>query len=133
MNMEIEKEILIRNNLREPHFSYAEDSVFNKKKASILMMHKSNDEVLLVDSYGFNFDSIFAGLTERHIEYIAKNGPRDYKNNIMKMLRDQEMMKGVFEIAKTMDDDSGRNATDNQDRIRNVIQYIKDNKVAFEF
>jgi hypothetical protein len=133
MDMEIEKEILIRNNLREPHFSYAEDSVLNKKKASILMMHKSNDEVLLVDSYGFNFDSIFAGLTERHIEYIAKSGPKNYKDNIMKILKDQEMMKGVFEIAKALDDDAGRNVTDNQERIRNVIQYIKDNRVVFEF
>jgi hypothetical protein len=43
------------------------------------------------------------------------------------------MVNGVFEIAKAMDEDLGRGATQNQDRVRNVIQYIKDNRIAFEF
>jgi hypothetical protein len=133
MNIEFEKELIIRKNLKEPHFSYLEDSVLNRKRVSGLVMSKNNDEILLVDSYGFNFDSIFVGLTEKHIEHITKNAPKDYRENILKLLGDQEMMKGVFEIAKAMDGDLGRGSTQNQDRARNVIQYIKDNRIAFEF
>jgi len=43
------------------------------------------------------------------------------------------MMKGVFEIVKAMDEDLGRGSTSNQDRIKKVIQYIKDNRVTFKF
>ena len=63
----------------------------------------------------------------------AKNAPEDYKKNILELLNNQEMVNGIFEIAKAMDDDLGRGATQNQDRARNVIQYIKDNRIAFEF
>jgi len=41
--------------------------------------------------------------------------------------------KKFFEIAKSMDEDLGKNTTQNQDRIKNLIQYIKDNRGAFEF
>lgn len=133
MSIDLEKELLIRSNLKEPHYSYLDDSISNKKKVSYLISSKNINEILLVDSYGFLFDSIFAGITEKQIEYIAENAPKDYKDNILKLLRDQEMMRGGFEIAKAMDEDLGREATQNQDRVRNVIQYIKDNKTAFEF
>ena len=132
-NIPIETELTIRKYLREPHFSYIEESIFNRKQVSTILLSKKQDEILLIDSYGFNFDSVFAGLTEKHIEYIAINGPKNYKENLLKILQDQEMMKGVFEIAKAMDEDLGENVTQNQDRIKNVIQYIKDNLIVFEF
>jgi len=129
----IEIELTVRKYLREPHFSYIEESIFNRKKVSNILLSKKQDEILLIDSYGFVFDSIFAGLTEKNIEYIAKNAPRDYKESLLKILHDQEMMGGVFEIVKAMDEDLGESVTKNQERIKNVIQYIKDNRVVFEF
>jgi hypothetical protein len=131
--IKFEEELNIRRNMKEPHLSYIEDSIVNRRRVSVLVLSKKENEILLIDSYGFMFDSVFAGLTEKHIEYIAKNGPRDYKTNILKLLRDQEMMKGVFEIAKAMDEDLGEKITKNQERVRNVIQYIKDNRMVFEF
>jgi len=133
MNIELEQELSIRNNLKEPHFSYLEDSISNRERVANLIISKNGNEILLIDSYGFLFDSVFAGITEKQIEYIAKNAPRDYKENILKILQDQEMMKGVFEIAKSMDDDLGRGSTRNQERVKNIIQYIKDNRIAFGF
>ncbi len=132
-DIKFERELLIENDLREPHFSYLDDGILDRERVSSLISFKSDEEILLVDSYGFNFDSIFAGLSKSHIEHIAKNAPKDYRDNILKLLRDQEMINGVFEIAKAMDEDLGKGATQNQDRVRNVIQYIKDNRVAFEF
>lgn len=130
MNIDIEKELSIRNNLGEPHLSYIEDSISNRKNVSSLVVSKNTNEILLIDSYGFLIDSVFAGLTEKHIEYIAKNAPQDYKNNILKILKDQQMMNGVFEITQSMD---ANNTMEHQKRIKNVIQYIKDNHVVFEF
>lgn len=127
------EESIIKLNLREPHFSYINDSVLSKKKISFLMLAKGNDSILLVDSYGFIFDSIFAGLSEKHIEHIAKNGPRDYKENILKISKDGKTMEGVFEIAKAMDEDLGGGSTRHQTRVKNVMQYIRDNQVVFEF
>lgn len=133
INISPDNEFDIDRQLREPHFSYIDDNVLNKKKVSFLILSKDNSRILLVDSYGFIFDSIFTGLSEKHIEHIAKNGPKDYKENILKILKDKEMMQGVFEIAKAMDEDLGGGSTRHQTRVKNVIQYIKDNQVVFEF
>lgn len=127
------EEIEIEQNLREPFGNYVNPSLIEKKKVAFSILTRGEVAVLLLDRYGFTVDFIFAGLTEKHIEYIAKNAPRDYKDNILKILQNQEMMKGVFEIAKAMDDDSGGGSTRHQERVRNVIQYIKDNRIAFEF
>lgn len=127
------EEFAIRGNIQEPHFSYSESSVINRKRVSISILQRNITDILLIDSSGFVIDSIFAGLSEKHIEHIAKNGPRDYKENILKILKDKEMMRGVFEIAKAMDEDLGRGSVRHQERVKNVIQYIKDNQVAFEF
>ena len=126
-------ELKIYKLLGKPHFSYVLNSVANRKTVASSMLQRDEGVILLADSDGFLIDSVFAGLSGKHIEHIAKNAPRDYKNNILKILQDQEMMRGVFEIAKAMDDDLGRGTTQNQDRVKNVIQYIKDNRIAFEF
>jgi hypothetical protein len=133
MNIELKDELEIRNILVEPHFSYLNDDTFSRKQVSLSILQRKNEDIILIDSYGFNFDSIFAGLTEKQIEYIAKNTPKNYKDNIIKILKNQEMMKGVHEIAKSIDEDLGGDFTQNQERIKNVIQYIKDNRAVFEF
>lgn len=127
------EEINIEEMLRAPHLSYVVENLLDRKKIAASILRRNNEEILLIDSSGFLIDSVFAGLTENHIEYIAKNGPRDYKKNLLKILQDQAMMRGVFEIAKAMDEDLGENITQNQDRVKNVVQYIKDNRIAFEF
>jgi hypothetical protein len=123
----------IKKNIHEPHFSYIEGTIMERKGVAYSILQRDENEILLAASSGFLIDSVFSGLSAKHIEYIAKNGPKDYKDNILKLLQDQEMMQGVFEIAKAMDDDLGRGATQNQERVKNVIQYIKDNRVAFKF
>lgn len=129
----IEEEMKIEQDLREPFGDYIAPSLSVKKKIAYSILSREEKTVLLLDKYGFTIDFIFAGLIEKHIEHIARNAPKDYKDNILKLLRDQEMVNGIFEIAKAMDDDLGRGSTQNQDRARNVIQYIKDNRIAFEF
>ncbi|MFA5777848.1 MAG: hypothetical protein WC906_05460 [Parcubacteria group bacterium] len=131
--LSIEEEMKIEQDLREPFGDYIAPSLSVKKKIAHSILSREEKTVLLLDKYGFTIDFIFAGLTEKHIEYITKNAPKDYKDNILKLLQDQETLKGVFEIARAMDGDLGREAMQNQDRVGNVIQYIKDNRIAFEF
>lgn len=127
------EELNITDNIREPHLSYVIETIIDRKKVSLSVLRRTAEEILLIDSSGFLIDSVFAGLTEKNLEYISINGPQKYKVSLLKILQDRKMMKGVFEIAKALDEDLGENITQNQDRIKNVIQYIKDNKVAFEF
>jgi len=42
-------------------------------------------------------------------------------------------MKRIIEVAKAMDEDTDNKETSNQRRIQNVIQYIKDNQMVFQF
>ncbi len=132
-DIDLSSELKIYKLIEKPHLSYILNSIENRKTVAFSILQRNDDAILLIDSDGFIIDSIFAGLTEKHLEYITKNAPKDYKDNILKLLRDQEMVNGVFEIAKAMDGDLGRGATQNQDRVRNVIQYIKDNRIVFEF
>jgi hypothetical protein len=128
-----QEEFNIQGIIQEPHFSYIDSALTNRKRVSYSILVRKEGDILLVDSSGFLIDSVFAGLTERHIEYIAKNGPKNYKENLFKILQDKEMLHGVSEIIQAIDKESGENATQNRERINNVIQYIKDNRVVFEF
>jgi len=132
-NLSMMEEISIDLNIREPFANAVFPSLNDKKKVAYSIALRNHSEILLVSSYGFSINSVFAGLSEKHIEHIANHGPKDYKENIIKTLKDEKMMKGVFEIVKAMDEDLGRGSTSNQDRIKKVIQYIKDNRVTFKF
>lgn len=127
------EEFDITGKLQYPHMLFFPVTSVSKKQTAYLMMSKKEADILLISSPGFGNASVFAGLTENNIEYLAKKGPRDFKEEVLKFLQDQTATKEVFEIVKAMDDDLGGQATQNQTRIKNVIQYIKDNRVAFEF
>ncbi len=132
--LKILEEISIRESFEDPHLSYIFGTVQERKRVAYLILAKKENEILLINRSGFLIDSVFAGLSGKNIEYIAKNGPRKYKENLWKILQDQEMMDGVFEISKDMDRDlNTKNASQNQIRIANVIQYIKDNSPVFKF
>ena len=131
-DLKILEEYKIRDFIENPDFTYVEGTILERRRVSVSILMRREVEVLLIHKSCFLIDSVFAGLSENHIEYIAKNGPKNYKENLLKILDDQGMMKGVFEIAEAMDEDLGDNITKNQERVKNVIQYIKDNRVAFE-
>ncbi|OGI15588.1 MAG: hypothetical protein A2Z52_01130 [Candidatus Moranbacteria bacterium RBG_19FT_COMBO_42_6] len=131
-NLNMLEEFDIIGKFQYPHMLFFPITPVSKKQTAYLMMSKREDEILLISSPGFGNASVVAGLTEKNIEYLAKKGPRDFKEAILKILQDQIALKEILEIAKSMDDDVSGNATQNQSRIKNVIQYIKDNRVVFE-
>ncbi len=132
-NLSLIKDIEIEESIKEPYLAYFSETIIDRKKVAYSLLNRKKEDILLIASPGFLIDSVFAGLTEEHIEYIALNGPRGYKENLIKILQDEKMMEGVFEIVKSIDEDLGQNIKKNQDRIKNILQYIKDNIVVFKF
>ena len=127
------EEFDVTQRIQCPHTLFYPLTHSSKIEIATLILSKTTDNVLLITTIGFSIDSVFAGLSEKHIEYIAKNGPKEYKKNLLKILGDKEIIGSALEIAKAMDEDLGEKVTQNQERVKNVIQYINDNRTAFEF
>ena len=81
----------------------------------------------------FSYAAIVAGLTEKQVEYVAKNAPKDYKIELAKSISNEYKMQEVMKIAKIMDDDMGDGITQNQKRIKAIHQYVLDNWTVFQF
>lgn len=132
-NLTTLEEFDIRRRLQMPHLSYHPLTIDAKKNIAFLVLSNNNSEILMINIEGFRTSSVIAGLSEKHIEYIAKNTPEDYKKIFIEIINNKAEVEDIIEIAKAMDEDLGGNVTKNQERVKNVIQYIKDNKIAFEF
>lgn len=131
-NLDLIEESDLWDKMVNPFLNYTGTSLDNKKRLAMDIFHRSAEEILLIDPSGFGFDSIFAGLAEKHIEYFAKHAPLKYKKELMEIFKDQEMITCALKIAKVMDEDEGDGSNKNQDRIRKNMQYLKDNQAAFQ-
>jgi len=125
------EEYEILESIETPHLSYVLDTLMDRKKTARNVLNRKTEDVLLIDKTGFYIDSIFAGLSEKSIEYFAKHAPMEYKKNLMEIFRDKDMLDSMWETVKSMDDDEGSGTISNQDRIKKVIQYIRDNQIVF--
>lgn len=116
-----------------PYLSIEENSMRSKTNLAMDTLGLDN-EILLIPSHSmFSYSAILAGLSEGQIEHIAMNAPSDYKKELLNSIMQAYKIKEVFEIAKAMDTALATNSTKNQERVQNVIQYIKDNQIVFEF
>lgn len=131
--LDIMEELDILELIETPELSYATDSLLERKKIAKNVLFRNPEEILFINKTGFRADSVFAGLNEKHIEYFIKNAPIEHKKEIIRMLKDQKMMNGVWEIVKSMDDDAGDGSVKNQVRMKKVVQYIQDNWAVFQF
>lgn len=127
------EEFDILREVQTPHLIHKDFSLANKQKVAYSVLSRKPEEILLINSSGFYTDAVFAGLSGKHIEYIAKNAPSDYRQEIMNLLSQDYKHKEIMEIAQAMDEDLDDGSTKNQERVKNVIQYIKDNAEIFKF
>lgn len=132
-NLDLIEESEYWEKFSSPFLSYIGRSLPERKRVARDISLRKKEDLLLMDKFGFGIDSIFSGLTEDQIQYIAKNAPLEYKKEMVSIFQDKEMMDGVWEIAKAMDDDEGDSSAKNQDRIKKIIQYINDNRAVFQF
>jgi hypothetical protein len=127
------EEFDIISEIQTPHLIHKDFSLVTKKRVAYSILRRKPEEILLMNSPAFSVDAILAGLSEKQIEHIALSAPDEYRKEIIDSLRQDYKIKEIMEIAQSMDEDLGENSTQNQERAKNVIQYIKDNRVVFEF
>ena|SRR6266567_1159902 len=131
-NLDLIEESDLWDKMVNPFLNNIGNSFHEKRRLAIDIYNRSSEEILFIDPFGFGIDSIFAGLSEKQIEYLAKHAPAKYRKELISIFSDKEMMDGVWEIAKAMDEDLDDGSNRNQKRIRSVIQYIRDNRAVFQ-
>lgn len=112
--------------LQFPDFAYSTES-FEDKIAFCNFINKLPERrILLLDDDLFNLPFVFAGLQEIHVEHLLKDGGHILKKIFYVNIADtdffNEMLKFVSEL------DSRNKTTENSTRIKNIVQYLKDNK-----
>lgn len=123
----------ILNKLSIPHAYFPQETIEEKKKLAWHIFHSDNEAILLPTFFAFSYSAVIAGLSAKHIEFVAKNAPADYKKELLNAISQKYKLQEIIEIAKSMDEDMQSASVENQNRIKNVIRYIKDNREAFEF
>lgn len=132
-NLGLLREFDVINEIQSPHLMHKNFSFVVKQKIAYSILSRKANEILLLNGTGFSEGAVFAGLSEKHIEYIAIHAPREYKEELISLIKKDHKRDEIGEIAKAMDEDLGGGSVRHQTRVKNVIQYIKDNQVVFEF
>jgi hypothetical protein len=127
------EEFDIIRNIKYPYLLHKEISPIVKKNTAYNILSRKAEEVLLISETGFCEEDVLAGLSEGQIEYIAKYGPREYKENIINTFSNANSISEIKEIIGLMDEDSDKGTNPNQQRMKNVMRYIYDNRTVFQF
>lgn len=130
--MNLLEEFDITNNFQVPHLMYHPIDSTSKKRVAANIFGRSNEAILLITPEGLGRSSVFAGLTQNHLEHIALHAPVEHKAEIFKLLDNSAEIEDILNIAKGLDEDMGGNTTKNLDRVKKNIQYVRNNKVVFE-
>lgn len=123
----------ILDKLSSPHLYFPQETIGAKRILAEYINGVENELLLIPVTFAFSYAAIVAGINERQIEYLTKSAPEEYKKELNGAIAQEYKIKEIMEIAKAMDEDLGGNSVRNQERTKNVIQYIKDNQAAFEF
>lgn len=115
-----------------PYIYFPQQTLGQKAVLARYVLNLKGEILLISSSFVFSYSAILAGLTESHVEYIAKNAPIDYKRELLNAISQEHKLNEIFNIVKAMDGDMGNGNMDNQTRIKRVMQYVMDNKFVFE-
>lgn len=120
------EEFDITMELEFPDFVYATNSMEEKIAFCNLMSGLSNRRIMLLYDDLFDYPFVIAGLQLGHIETLIKESDLDLKENIILNLSAPEFLKEVEEIIAELD--RRQKTTENSARLKNILQYLKDNK-----
>lgn len=127
------EEFDITMGIQSPHLLYKKIDPIVKKNTAYNILSRKAEEVLLISETGFCEEDVLAGLSEGQIEYIAKYGPREYKENIINTFSNENSVSEIKEVVGLMDEDADKGINPNQQRMKNVRRYIYDNRTVFQF
>lgn len=113
--------------LQFPDFVYTSDSLEEKIAFTNYIGSLSSRRILLFDDGVFYFPFAVAGLREQHIETIIKDGDHSLKEDmIFNLLSNSNFLEQVSDFTDELDK-RGR-STENSTRLKNILQYLRDNK-----
>lgn len=112
--------------LQFPDFIYSTESLEEKIAFCAFINNLSEKRALLLDEGLFNFPFVFAGLQENNIEYIIREGGVVLKKIFYVNISDAGFINEILKISNELD--NRQKTTENTTRIKNIIQYLKDNK-----
>lgn len=116
-----------------PHLLYDEMTPENKRNVAFMILGRKAEEILLVSPLAFGESYIVAGMTEQQIAYFSLHATRDYRESLMRAFSNQESITDMMQIATTMDQEIGKGSIVNQQRLRKVFNYLRDNQIVFKF
>lgn len=124
--LNILEEFDILSELQFPDYIYSLDSEEEKFAFSNYIRYLSGRRILLLHDRLFSYPFAVASLREIHIEEIFKNGGYAFKKMFLDNLSDLEFLKQVSDFVTELDK-RGR-TTENSTKLKNILQYLKDNK-----
>lgn len=124
LNQFEELDILIE--LQFPDFVYATNSDEEKIAFSKYINSLPSQRILLTSATILNFYFVVAGLKEIHIETLIKDGDYNMKKIIFLNKSTQEFSRQVSDFANELD--RRDKTTENSTRLKNILQYLSDNK-----
>lgn len=127
------EEFDIVRKIQYPHTLYGVMTPENKRNVAFLIASRKAEEILLTSPLAFREPYIVAGMTERQMEYFALHAPRDYREDLLEAFSSQENIDDMLRITAMMDEEIGKGSTENRQRLRKVIRYVRDNQVVFRF
>lgn len=113
-----------------PHFIYPIKNLRQKALLANYISTISSQRALLLEVFSLEEPAILAGLTQKQIEYIAKQGILEQKKALFDGFNNPQKLQEILEIAKVMDEKSS-NAQENTQKIYQIVQYFKNNKIIF--
>lgn len=121
------EEFDILSELQFPEYIFSIDSIEEQLAFSTYISSLSGRRILIVHDGILNYPFVVAGLTETHIEIILKEGSANMKktlmNNILNIEFQEEISRFITEL------DRHNKTTENFTRFKNILQYVKDNKI----
>lgn len=132
-NLSALEEFDAQRKIQFPHLLSSAVDLRSKKNTAYLVLARKERDLLLISPSGFGESAVIAGLSEKNIEHFMKGAPREHKENLLSVVSNNLLMEDAWEIAKSMDEDSGSGQTQHQDRVKKVFQYIKDNRAMLQF
>lgn len=120
------EEIDILTEIQSPEFVYSIESTEERIIFSKYINSLPEKRIILLNLGLFNLPFVIAGLKESHVESIIKDEALVVKKYIFTNLSDTEFLKNVLEFSSELD--RREKTTENTTRIKNLLQYLKDNK-----
>lgn len=119
--------------LTMPYIYFSQEDDDQKVIFAEYIKNLDPETLLIPSSHIFSYPTVLAGITEKHIEYMAKKAPENYKKEIISAIMKDHRMEEALKIADLMDGKEGKGGEENRLRLKRVVQYIWDNKDVFEF